>query len=194
MGFESGLSARDRSIRMRLAFIFGFFFLAVGVYMFSVFMPHNLETIDSYKWPSVRGKITASEVAEKMDQCLYSYGRRTTHLCKMYYLKVHYAYSVRGVNYIGDRVSFVSRLASTPERIRSGVNDYFIGKDVQVFCQPQNPRNCVLDLKDNLIAMLLGFSFTLVFSGFFFLLAYFLFRDFQKVKNARDVDGEYFIK
>ncbi len=88
----------------------------------------------SRSWPTVRGKISVSEMGVHSDE------KNTT-----YSADVVYDYTVHGTQYTGSRVAFGLISTSSTSRARRILNRYPRGKEVVVYYDSSDPEESVLE-------------------------------------------------
>lgn len=99
-------------------------------------IPTARNATKSQQWPSVEGSITLSDMATNYDS---EDGSVT------YSAKVFYAYSVGGTAHTGSTVSFGDYGSSDPSHAGGIVSRYPAGSRVQVYYDPVDPNNSVLE-------------------------------------------------
>jgi hypothetical protein len=110
----------------------------------------------SSSWPSTEGVILTSEVIEERDRGVSTRARRKY----VYRVAVSYRYSVNGVAYEADRVSFASPTHAIEKMSERIAGKYPKGKTVQVHYNPDDPGDAVLEpgAVTYLLGMLLGLT------------------------------------
>ncbi len=94
---------------------------------------HRKAAAAAATWPSVEGRITASEVLTRRDEGELEYRPH-----------VAYAYAVGGRAYAGDRVRFgLTRYGLDPAKRLCA--RYAVGNAVQVYYDPTDPSHSVLE-------------------------------------------------
>ncbi len=98
----------------------------------------------SLNWPSTIGKIVSTTVVEErpVGTSTGSGTRRTD-----YRPVVQYSYSVNGQNYSAGHRRFNDDLIAygSTEKAEAAIEKYRVGQTVQVYYDPANPRNAVLE-------------------------------------------------
>jgi len=94
------------------------------------------------RWRQVRGKVYAARVVEEVSRDVDE--RRTT----MYRPEIRYEYVVDGHEYASRRLDFLDRAASWRSYAEGVIARYPIGRDVDVFYDPEDPAKSVLE-RDN---------------------------------------------
>jgi len=94
---------------------------------------------ESVNWYETTGVITSSYLATDTDYDS-DYGDSTT-----YTPKIEYKYSVNGINYSGNKVSFEIVSGTDYSWAQSKVDSYYEGKVVSVYYNPNNPSESVLE-------------------------------------------------
>jgi hypothetical protein len=93
--------------------------------------------MESKTWPTAAGVIVRSEI-EAHDSTASSDGSKKTE--SVLYPKIAYQYEVSGQNHKGTRIS----LSSTSDNAQQIVSRYPKGKSVQVYYNPDKPKQAVL--------------------------------------------------
>lgn len=122
------------SLGCLVAFLFPFFAVGIGTFTFGVWGAY--QGLASKSWTKVPGIITQSEVEAHSG----SKGGTT------YGAKIHYTYAWDGQTLEGDRVqTSVPVSTSGGGNARETVARYAVGKKVDVFVNPENPKKAVLE-------------------------------------------------
>ncbi len=111
----------------------------------------------SRAWPATQGTIVSSE--------LFTSGRGKS---RWYKAQISYTFTVSGQSYTGQRVFFGDSRSSNMGREQKVVDRYQAGAPVEVFYDPQQPQEAVLERRTggtNLTYLILG-SVLLVFAVF----------------------------
>lgn len=192
---EIKLTAKERAVRIKLALIFGVFFLLSGAgFLYSIFNQIS-DGVNSSRWPSVQGEVISSNIEERKTTRTSGAGTQrstTRRSITRYYPGIEYSYTVNGISYQGNNLNFYGKsgLSWSQEKVA----EYPVGRTVKVFYHPNNHNNSVLE-PGTTIAFAAGTgSIVFFFALIFFLIAYFCFRDYKKVKNAPSEAGLYYIK
>jgi hypothetical protein len=152
--------------------IFALIFISVGVGV-SIYGNHILKNAKaSTDWPTVEGQVISSEVEMHRDTSGTGRHRRSS---TTYHAEVLYEYTIKGVKYSSNRVSFGQHGSSNPTHARQIVSRYPPSKNVKVYFNPNKPEISVLEPGTTWASyMPLGigiiFSFAgiaIFFSGFF---------------------------
>ncbi len=100
---------------------------------------------DSAHWPTVEGKIALMEVDGRYSDTVRNRTFR-------FYADMEYAYSVEGHEYLGDRRTFRPRPRNSNPDDRHGkewaeqvAKEYPVGRSVQVYYSPRNPKQAILE-------------------------------------------------
>lgn len=92
------------------------------------------------RWPAVRGRITAACVLEEPSRS--GDGPRTM----LYRPEIQFEYQVAGRSYAGQRVHALRERAISRRRYADDVvARYPVGREVQVYYDPANPRDAALE-------------------------------------------------
>jgi hypothetical protein len=110
--------------------------LAVGLIIFGLYTMR--ETSRSRGWVTVEGKVIGSRITEFTTK-----GGRT------YRPMVIYAYSDSGARFMSTRIAFRSLASSRREDAAQVAARYPVGSTVQVFHDPQDPEQAVLERGNN---------------------------------------------
>ena len=111
----------------------------------------------SRAWPSVRGKVTSSQLMRG--------GSRSR---PFYSAHVAYTFDVNGQSYSGDKVSFGNPRSNSSGKQQAIVDRYREGQEVEVFYNPAQPREAVLERRtssSNTLFLILG-PFLLILAMF----------------------------
>lgn len=134
---------KNKSIKIILGF-FGVVFLLFGLIFFSMTISTVNKGKESENWYETTGVITSSklEIEEETD-----YDPETDHPYTYYTYtpKIEYNYTVNGVNYSGNKISFEIVSATNYDWAQNKVNLYYKGKNVTVYYNPENPSESVLE-------------------------------------------------
>ena len=135
-----------------LALIFG----AVGIGVLILYRRGKQKAQESSAWPSVTGKVLEAEVSSHTETD--SEGESV----EAYAPRVVYEYVVNGVAYRGNRLA-IGPVATSRSRhsAEQEVARYPLGGEVQVFYNPQNPAEAVLQtrLQAGKVMLILGIIF-----------------------------------
>jgi len=183
---EIGLSETDRESRMKIAKTLGLIFVFLSLLILFFMIRSDMNALSSSTWPTVKGEVMASKV-------VLVHGGASGHSTLRYIPAIQYKYVVDGVSFFGDRVYFASD-AGGESFCKEKVENYPVGKSVNVFYNSNDPKESVLEPGISLFSILMLGIINLVFIILFLLAAYAMFRDYQRVKDARFENGTYFIK
>jgi hypothetical protein len=118
------------------------FLLAFGGLFFWLGWRNRRKVLASMSWPYVLGRITATSVSKN-----YTQGDANTSDDISYTPAVQYEYQVETQVYKGDRLGFQTKGYGSHKRASAALESYPVGAPVQVYFDPGNPRNCVLERK-----------------------------------------------
>lgn len=141
-------------------------FIGVGV-GFSIYGYNVLQNAKaSAEWPTEKGIINVSEVIKHESTTGTGTKKRRT---VTYNAKIHYKYSVKGKSYTSTNVTFGQSTKGAGEI----VNHYPIGKKVNVFYNPEDPKVAVLEPGVSMASYLfLGFGILFTLMGLIFLIRF----------------------
>ncbi len=88
----------------------------------------------SEAWPTVEGRVVRSDIDEQFDEEGDSYVPQ-----------IDYEYTVDGLEYENDRVRFGQNSYSSRRRAEEETGRYPVGRRVEVYYEPGNPENSVLE-------------------------------------------------
>lgn len=113
-------------------------FLLIGVIGLAIFLFGWLQVRKSNAsaaWPTVPGVIAGASIRqdESGDDEGASLG-----------IHLDYRFQVGGRNYAGNRIRFDETRYDTTKKAQTELAKYPVGMQVQVYYDPQNPANCVL--------------------------------------------------
>jgi hypothetical protein len=138
--------------------IFGVISLLLFFYYF-----HNQSLLQkSEKWIPVEGTITKSLADERTS--MDSEGNSSS----SYLPEIEYSYKLLGQDYLGKRIAFGSIQGGDLAKVNKILNRYPVGSHVTVYCDPNNPEECVLERSLPNTSLILGilFMFAAVISFF----------------------------
>jgi hypothetical protein len=115
--------------------LFSLLFLTMGAAILGWGIHLTSQDLTSRTWPTAAGKIISSTVTESRDSEDHP----------IYQAEVHYFYSVNGVTYANNKVSFVSASSSDRSFSNRIVARYPAGKIAQVSYDPAQPKTAVLE-------------------------------------------------
>lgn len=115
------------------------------------------------KWPKTIGKIVSAKVEKDWDMSSSDTagGGIVTYT---YWPRVSYEFFVNGVKYTGKRISITEYGKGSEAKAEEVLQNYPLGKEVEVSCNPAKPGDSVLDA---------GYSrggYVFIFIGAFFIL------------------------
>lgn len=87
------------------------------------------------RWPETLGRIVFASVDERED----------ANGVKAYYPNVTFEYEVGGKRYQGNKLTLKDAGYATADEARSRISFYTIGKRLEVYYDPKNPRIAVLE-------------------------------------------------
>jgi hypothetical protein len=120
--------------------------IGIGIFLIGYFQMRKSRKAAS--WPSTVGTIRKAEIYREQST---DYESTSASLG----VRVKYTFQASGQQHVGKRIRFDNVLYATNKQAQKALEDYPIGKPVQVFFDPQNPDNCVLQKKNTTGAMLL---------------------------------------
>lgn len=94
--------------------------------------------VKSNSWPTVEGVIAVSRIAEGTDPDGPSHDRT-------YNPVISYEYTVLGVSYLSDQLGFGSVVWTNKEPAKRVVSEYFTGRRIKVYYDPDNPQISTLE-------------------------------------------------
>ncbi len=118
-----------------ISFVFALVFI-VGGWLFYKHVSQTIidEANSSKDWPTVQGMVSSSDIRSSISDG-----------DKMYSIELLYAYTVRGENYTGDRVSAVSTSTSSLSDVDEDLSKYPEGGLVTVYYNPEVPSISMLE-------------------------------------------------
>lgn len=117
-----------------VALLFGLF----GVKIFLSYQHTKQKLADSQFWPEGEAKVVAAEVERIV--------RRDEESSTTTFLPlVAYTYNVEGLEYHGDQIGFGKFEFSSAKKANAIVNHYPVGESVNVFFNPLDPQEAVLE-------------------------------------------------
>jgi len=114
-------------------------FVILGIFLVVKYFRDKKKSEESMSWASAAGQIIESTV--RRETRTDSEGRRT----HSYYPEVRYSYEYMGVGYEGDQIAFGGKVGGSRGKAEMMLQNYPLGKDVIVYCDPNNPENVVLE-------------------------------------------------
>ena len=109
---------------------------------------HLIRAIQSRNWASIEGKIIESSI------------RRVKLRSPKYLPKIVYEYSIEGISYISNQLSF-SEYMRFYRSCQGVIDRYPAGKSVTVYYDPKNPKNSVIQ-KGRIKSAILLFLLTMI--------------------------------
>lgn len=119
-------------------------FIVIGLAVSIVPVKEYLESRQSKTWQVVKGIITVSNLKRRPYGKLFGYPKDT------YIAKIKYAYWVNGKKYIGDKVRFGWVETDNREAAANIKNKYSVDSIADVYFNPKEPSESVLDPLINL--------------------------------------------
>jgi hypothetical protein len=140
-GFGPGFQFVDQEVSPVEAFgILGTMLLPFAAWYYATMKLDQAMAVLSRSWPTVPGKIDASDVRMKRS---YRSGR-------LYALDVRYVYRVKDLDYVGIRLAFAPRWLSSEYTVNTLAQRYAPGATVDVRYDPDQPADSVLETDDQL--------------------------------------------
>ncbi len=110
-----------------------------GLFVLSFALVLHRQVAAARHWPATRGEIVAAGIASRRE---FSHGRWST----QHGAYLVYTYTVEGQRYTGDRLAFGGRISwSALGLAQRQIEQYSEGSEVQVFYDPHNPGEAVLE-------------------------------------------------
>ena len=117
-----------------------FLIFAVGGIAFVLIGYNSMQKAKAAKaWPTVEGRITASEVDS------YWKRDRDSGSQRMHQAKIAYEYTVDGENYESTKISFMNTSSSMRSQAQAVVKKYPAGGTATIYYNPLNPQEAVLE-------------------------------------------------
>ena len=113
-------------------------FIGIGAAILGYALRMGSKARDSLSWPSIEGEISHSAVLYQTETSSVQGAHAT------YKADIAYRYKVRGRNYSSARISLLD-LASSPGRAEQIVNRYPDQSKVDVYYNPADPADAVLE-------------------------------------------------
>ncbi len=126
----------SRGFEFFFSWIFPYIFVAVGLGVGYFGVRGLVRAEASEDWPTAQGRVVASSLETHTSR---DDGGTT------YHAEVLYEFTVDGVVYNGNKVTYGSYGSSNPSHARRILNRYPKGVDVTVHYQPGDPETCVLE-------------------------------------------------
>jgi hypothetical protein len=140
-GFGAGFEFVGQELSPVEAFgVLGTMLLPVAAWYYATMRFEQSMAVLSRSWPTVPGRIDASEVVDKLT---YRSGR-------FWALDLRYAYRVGGVDYPGTRLAFAPRWIGSQYTVDALARRYAAGTTVEVRYDPDQPGEAVLETDDQL--------------------------------------------
>jgi len=117
-------------------------FLGVGVYLIIRYRRDRKKVVQSQNWPSVPGRVVESRIDE--NRSTDSEGEVSI----SYRPYVRYEYQVGGETFASDKLYIgLANYSSNRQNAQQTVSQYPVGAVVNVFYNPEDPRDVVLQQK-----------------------------------------------
>ncbi len=132
--------------------------LLIGAFAIFAFvdLPPYISGIKASNWPNTKG------VIDSLDQQFYTLGRDPA-----WTPKVQYHYSVNGVDYTSERISFQPPIGIPGYESGQYSEKYKVANEVKVFYDPQNPKQAYLE---NHPSLTIGIAHLVAYLIFVFIL------------------------
>jgi hypothetical protein len=151
-----------------LVWMMGGCFVLVGVATGAFFVYRIFQGFTSNRWPFAIGELESSELKEVIYKGKDAGGG--VDLASAWVVNFRYSYSVSDGKYEGSRVTYSDGINKTTGALKKLQQKYQGKSLIQVYYNPENPRQCVL------VPGLGIFNFTpLITSGLFILAGLFIF-------------------
>lgn len=125
----------------------GFLFIFVGAGAWAYVGYLRIKVQKSMSWPSTQGEILQSEVIQKGSG---GYSATST----VYQAKIRYQYYVRGRRYKSDKIGIGGNVSTGSKgRAETTVRLYPVGATVDVYYNPENPKEVCLERKEEITIM-----------------------------------------
>jgi len=121
-----------------LCIIIGLVLLGLGFYF-----QKKADAIE--KWPSVIGKVTSTKVVQSTSRQSLRRNDESSQAKLTYCPVIEYEYTVNGKKYSSDRLSLSVDQKSRPEYLEPVLKKYSPGTAVNVFYNPDDPADAVLE-------------------------------------------------
>lgn len=116
----------------------GLVMFAAGIILIVWSGREALEAYKSKSWPTTEGMVTSSYV-HKRESPPSDKNKHPT-----YHAKINYAYTVDGMHYTSERIRFVDNIGGSREKAKRMADEYFAGKTVIVYYNPDDPGMALL--------------------------------------------------
>jgi len=126
--------------------ILGLFVLVLGVSVI-------VKKIRSRNWPFAIARVVSSDVVQE----------KRKRGAMMYSAEITYEYKVDGVDYSSDNIDGLANGSSNPEPANKTVLEYPVGRQIEVYYNPSNPKSALVDRSVSLwnyAIVLLGLIFS----------------------------------
>jgi len=134
--------------RPKVLFWTGSVLAAFGTIILAGTISSHFRADATWKWPTVKGKVTVSEMVTRQESREYQQCGRTRKYRKLvtvYEAEVRYAYSVHGKEYEGDRITFFEGTTDHSDLAQEDLDRYPAGAEVTVHYKPDDPAESVLE-------------------------------------------------
>ena len=119
---------------------FAWIFVAIGLWFLVKFILNLGKANRAKDWPTADGLITRAEISSHLSRRNDSGSRKT-----LYEALVGYTYTVKGVEYQGNRVAFADTSNSDRRKAEAVLERYTVGSAVRVYHNPADPQNAMLE-------------------------------------------------
>jgi hypothetical protein len=133
------IGCMDNSIIKYFIGLFGVLFILFGFITITFYNANIEKGKESEAWYEAIGTITSSYLKTDISYDPDDYPITT------YSPNIEYLYNVDGVNYTGIRVTYKIVSTTDLQWAEGKVNEYFVGKTVSVYYNPNNPSESVLE-------------------------------------------------
>jgi len=143
--------------RYGLMAIFVWIFLGIGLAVLGLGLWNSVKAFNSNSWPTAQGVITRADISTS-----------TSDEDIMYAAEIRYTYQIDGQEMHGSQVTFGDISTSNQRNAERAVGQYKLGSAVQVYYNPDNPLEAVLQpgfTGGLLLPLGIGAAFTLVGGG-----------------------------
>lgn len=123
---------------VNIAWIFGLVFLLLGIVFLIVGLVATKRAQTAQSWPSIPGTVNRTDVVQHEDSDSDGFTSVT------YEPVVEYSYSVMGQPFTGKRIAFGTNRYNF-KKAEEIVNRYQVGSRVNVFYNPEKPKDAVLE-------------------------------------------------
>lgn len=143
--------------------------IAAGIVILVIGIAIERRARISRRWPSVKGVVVSSKILkERSSGSNSSPGHRVTE-GNQYKPEVTFEYSVFGVKYVSNKVSFADYSTNATAHATRVTERYPEGKAVDVYYNPDNPEDAVLERRGGcaVLLLILGGLFMIAVSSLF---------------------------